>query len=203
MAHRDPRLQVEEVQESRVDRHLDRFARREEEMPVETAEERHRPLGVLTTQGGAWGLRGGVDEIGAPERRRRDLDVDEQFRAERLDEQDATAQAGAVPVGCLAHVFRPDPDRDAAAGIVREGRPLGRDVGRKLQLGLADAADELPSSCSTAASKRFIGGEPTKLATKRFAGRRTGVAGCRPVAACRHASPRRDDPSSSPRPGRA
>jgi hypothetical protein len=67
------------VQEPWVDRHLNRFARREEEMPVEAAEERHRPLDVVDAQGRAWGLGRSVDEIGTFERCRGDLDVDKLF----------------------------------------------------------------------------------------------------------------------------
>ncbi len=62
----------------RVDRHLDRLARREEEVPVEAAEEHHRPLEVLDAEGGAGGGgRRGVDEIRPLERLAGDLDVDE------------------------------------------------------------------------------------------------------------------------------
>ena len=40
------------MEESRVDRHLDRFARREEEVPVETTEECHLTLELVDTQRG-------------------------------------------------------------------------------------------------------------------------------------------------------
>src|SRR5213076_979063 len=113
-----------------------------EEVPVEAAKERHRTLERVDTEGGPGGLGGGVDEIGALERRRGDLDVDELFRAERLDEEDATAQAGAVPAGRLAHVLGTDADRHLAARVVRQRRPRGGDVRRELQLGFTDLAEE-------------------------------------------------------------
>ena len=55
-------------------------------MPVEAAEEHHRPLEVLDAEGGAGGGdRRGVDEIRPLERLAGDLDVDELLCAERLD----------------------------------------------------------------------------------------------------------------------
>src|SRR3954447_11162880 len=101
------------MQEPRVERHLDRFVRREEEVPVEAAEERHRPLEVLDAEGGSRGLGRGVDEIYPLERVCGDFDVDELFGAESFDEEDATADARSVPARCLAHLFRTDPNRDA------------------------------------------------------------------------------------------
>jgi hypothetical protein len=129
------------VQQPRVDRHLDRFARREEEVPVEAAEERHRPLEVLDAEGGTRGLGRGVDEICPLERCCGDLDVDKLFCAECFDEKDASAHARTVPAGRLAHLLGTDTDGDAPARVVaqrtaghvelcfaeHEARPVGVD----------------------------------------------------------------------------
>ena len=60
----------------------------------------------------------------------RELDVDQPFRAEQLDEPDAAAQtrpAGA-PVGGVAEVLRTDADDDVGAGVARErGGAVRRD----------------------------------------------------------------------------
>src|SRR5262245_50946992 len=100
-------------------------------MPVEAAEEHHRPLEVLDAEGRAGGGgRRGVDEICPLERLAGDLDVNELLRAERLDEQDVSAQARAVPAGGLANILGSDPDGDLAPDVALEVRALGDEVRR-------------------------------------------------------------------------
>ena len=43
----------------------------------------------------------------------------ELFCSERLDEQDPSADTGAVPARRLAHVLGPDPDRNAPSKRIR------------------------------------------------------------------------------------
>src|SRR5207244_8702863 len=88
----------------------------------------------------AWGLGRGVDEVGALERCSGELDVNELFGAQGLDEQNPAAEPRAVPARGLAHVLGPDADRQRTADVGAPRGPAGLEIGRELELAVADLA---------------------------------------------------------------
>src|SRR5207247_11192751 len=131
-----PGIELEEVKTVRVDRHLDRFARLEEEVPVEAAEECRRP----SERFGLGRLCRGVDELCSSKRRRRDLEMDEVLRAEGLDEQYTGGELRRLDVGAELHVLGPNTESDRPPDMCVEARSPSDDFVRQLEIGAADPA---------------------------------------------------------------